>query len=80
MRWLVFDLFDGICKECGEPGEEVHHIIWLTPSNINDVSITLGLDNLVLLCRDCHMNIHRPRAKATKEGLMFDAEGNLIQA
>lgn len=79
VRQIVFDIYDGICQECGEPGEEVHHIIWLTHDNINDISITLGLDNLTLLCKDCHSNVHRPRAKATKKGLMFDSEGNLVQ-
>ena len=44
----------GICEKCGNPGEEVHHIIALTPDNINDPNVTLNWDNLMLLCRSCH--------------------------
>lgn len=78
IRSIVFREANGICQRCGEPGEEVHHIIWLTPDNINDMDITLGLDNLILLCKDCHVNIHRPKV-TTREGLMFDENGDLIQ-
>lgn len=48
-----------ICQDCRKAGkvkaaEEVHHIIELTPDNINDPAITLALDNLISLCRKCH--------------------------
>ena len=78
VRQIVIDEANGICQQCGEPGEEVHHKIWLTHENINDVNITLGLDNLILLCKDCHRNIHRPKV-TTREGLRFDENGDLIQ-
>ena len=35
-------------------GEEVHHIMPLTPENINNPEITLGQNNLILLSKDCH--------------------------
>lgn len=52
-----------LCEECMKkglivPGEIVHHIIELTPQNIHDVSITLGWDNLELVCRECHGKKH----------------------
>ncbi len=30
-----------LCERCGDPGEEVHHRIPLTPENINNPEITL---------------------------------------
>lgn len=49
----------GLCEKCLSrglitPGTSVHHIIPLTPKNINDPSITLSADNLMLLCDKCH--------------------------
>ena len=37
----------GLCETCRErPGYIVHHKIELTPENINDANITLGINNL----------------------------------
>ena len=77
-REYIYNKHHGLCVECGKPGEEVHHIIWLSPDNMNDTSITLGEDNLILLCRDCHMNKHRKK-EVTKTGLIFNDDGELIQ-
>lgn len=66
-----------ICQRCHEkPADIVHHIVWLTPSNINDPTITLGEDNLMSVCRDCHAIIHEG-VQATLDGLYFDEKGNL---
>ena len=48
-----------LCVDCLRRGEvtiaeEVHHIIPLTPENINDANISLNLHNLKSLCRECH--------------------------
>lgn len=52
---------------CYNPAEEVHHIEWLTSENINDISVTLNPDNLISLCRDCHIGIHKnARVEAMK--------------
>jgi len=50
-----------MCKERGRltPGDTVHHKIHLNPNNISDPTITLGWDNLMCLCRDCHAEIHK---------------------
>lgn len=53
-----------LCQDCLKkgmitPGEEVHHIIPLTPDNINDMSITINPKNLVLLCKECHKARHK---------------------
>ena len=36
----------------------VHHKIYLTDENINDYSISLGFNNLELLCKACHNKEH----------------------
>jgi len=53
----------GLCEECLKkglyrPGEIVHHIVHLTPENIENPEITLAFANLELLCRDCHGEEH----------------------
>ena len=58
----------GLCERCLErgiisPGEFVHHKIYLTPENIKEPAITLNPDNLELLCRDCHAEEHKRKAK-----------------
>lgn len=61
----------GLCEICWEkgvlrPGEIVHHKIPITPDNINDPSITLSFDNLQLVCRDHHAQIHDRRQRRYK--------------
>lgn len=52
-----------LCERCLkrgkiEPGEIVHHKVYLTPENINDPAVSLNFDNLELLCRKCHAEEH----------------------
>ena len=43
------------CGTCGKAGAlEVHHVKELAHGGTNDLS------NLQVLCRDCHIAIHRP--------------------
>lgn len=56
----------GLCERCMEsgiysPGEVVHHKTPLTAWNINDPTITLNWDNLMLVCNACHQQIHSGR-------------------
>lgn len=53
-----------LCQDCMKkghivPAEEVHHIVEISPENINDTSVTLNPDNLVSLCRECHRSRHK---------------------
>lgn len=51
-----------VCQDCGGtygPGNEVHHIQKISPENITDPNITLNKDNLVCLCRHCHIQRHK---------------------
>lgn len=52
-----------LCENClrqgiYKPGVIVHHIIQLTPMNIERPEVTLNYKNLELLCRDCHKQKH----------------------
>ena len=52
-----------LCEEClkhgiYKPGVIVHHVEELTPANINRPEIALNWNNLELLCRECHKEIH----------------------
>lgn len=77
-REYIYKKYHGVCAQCGAIGEEVHHIIFLTPLNINDPEITLGEDNLILLCRTCHSNKHKD-VLVTRENLMFNEFGELVE-
>ena len=68
----------GLCERCRDrgmivPAEEVHHKIRLTPENINKPEIALNWDNLIALCKDCHMNEHRK-----KKRWKVDEDGNVM--
>lgn len=76
-----------LCVKCGKPAEEVHHKKHLTPENIGDPRITMNMDNLISLCKDCHFEEHRgEHGQGRKEGQFrdeypyeFDANGMLIE-
>lgn len=77
-RAYIFDRDAGLCVRCGAPGKIVHHKEHLTPQNINDPEITLGEDDLELLCWDCHALAHAG-GLATDSALTFDDEGNVVK-
>lgn len=78
LRLYVCESRHWTCEECGEFGDQVHHIIEITPDNINDPNITLNEDNLQLLCEECH-NAKRKVERDIEDGLVFDENGNLKQ-
>ena len=52
-----------LCENClrrgiYRPGEIVHHLIELDPVNINNPEVALNFNNLELLCRECHAEVH----------------------
>ena len=67
-----------VCEVCNKAATICHHKEPITPSNINDVNITLSWSNLLAVCHDCHQALHGNNS-ITQEGLIFDSEGNLIQ-
>lgn len=78
IRDYIFNKYHGLCVDCGKPGQEVHHKEFLTPENINDPYITLGEDNLILLCKECHHRKHNKK-ESTREDLIFNESGELVQ-
>lgn len=68
----------GLCERCGQPGDEVHHKIHLSPNNINNPDVTLNWNNLELLCMSCHSIHHMSRYSSLEEGYGFNESGDLI--
>lgn len=71
----------GLCERClargvMTAGVIVHHKKHISPDNIHDPSITLNFNNLILLCRDCHAEMHKTDVQTT---YIFDAAGNVIE-
>lgn len=70
----------GMCEHCHKRnGYIVHHVIELTPDNINDPNVTLNENNFQYWCKPCHDNEHLP---SHENGVMyceFDADGNPIR-
>ena len=75
----------GLCEEClkaGQisPGIEVHHVIKLTPANVNDPAVALNWDNLRLLCEEHHHAVHSKRQprrwKVDEYGRVQNADGS----
>lgn len=58
------------------PGVITHHKQYITPENINDPNVTLSWDNLMLVCRDCHAELHK---SDDGKRYCFDDDGNLIE-
>ena len=56
----------------------VHHKEYLDDYNVSNTDITLNIDNLEGLCKDCHEKEHNTSPSIRKEYL-FDEEGNLIK-
>ena len=69
-----------LCRICGAPAEEVHHITHLSPENIGDPTVTSNPENLISLCRACHFEQHRGEhgTKKRDSGQRFDEDGNLL--
>lgn len=70
----------GMCERCfarGEltPAKVVHHIVHITPDNINDPKVTLAYDNFQRLCQDCHAFVHSGQEEPR---VSFDEDGNII--
>lgn len=68
------------CKALGRirPATQVHHRIHLTEQNVGDPNVSLNFENLESLCDECHAKEHHAIGDV-REGLQFDADGNLVQ-
>ena len=68
---------NGLCERClrkriYREGAIVHHKIEITDKNYMDDNIMYNLDNLELLCFDCHNKEH-----FNTDAYYFDEEGNI---
>ena len=75
VRKLYIQSVGGLCERCYakgiiKHGDTVHHKIHLTAQNVHDPDISMNPDNLILLCRDCHAEVHRgvKRYKVNERG------------
>lgn len=76
IRAMVIAKAGGRCQRCGAPGSEVHHIIHLTDDNVKNPNISLNMDNLILLCKECHNKEHDRYTNLSD--YKFDENGNVI--
>lgn len=68
----------GMCQICRERlGFIVHHLVELTPENINDPLVALNQENLRYVCLQCHNQEHGFFC-APADATEFDDEGNFI--
>ena len=69
----------GLCERCLKqglyvPGEIVHHKEHINADNLTDPQILTDFNNLELLCRKCHAEVHGKQRKRYK----IDAFGNVL--
>ena len=67
------------CADCYGRAEEVHHIIELTPENINDPKIALNPGNLISLCGQCHKKRTKGYTGDISERYVFDEYGQVVK-
>ena len=73
----------GLCEDClakgiYTPAKVVHHIVNISPGNINDPSITLSWMNLKAVCQDCHAREHSDVDSKYGGRYTFDENGNVV--
>ena len=79
-RDKINNTIDGLCERCKAKdltsvGTVVHHIVELNINNVADNNISCGLDNLELLCRECHERHHNRSGSDIDSAYTFDENG-----
>ncbi|MDP3385588.1 MAG: HNH endonuclease [Eubacteriales bacterium] len=71
-----------LCQKCKiAPAEEVHHIVHLNESNINNPMVALHESGLIALCRDCHFKEHKHKpSDDVGVAYEFDENGYVIES
>lgn len=74
-----------MCERCFskgvlKPAKIVHHVVHLSPENIGDQNVSLSLDNLMRVCKECHDEIHYGDMNQTSytPRVRFDEEGRVV--
>lgn len=68
-----------ICEVCGKPADLAHHKVYLTAGNVWDSNISMNVELLEALCKNCHNTEHFGSGGAVLKGLAFDERGELIE-
>jgi 5-methylcytosine-specific restriction endonuclease McrA len=85
VRLAFIKTTNGLCLFCFQkgiltPGKDVDHI---DPLKGNDYTKNpkkaFGFDNLRYLCKNCHDKRHGRKGACTREGLRFNAAGELVK-
>jgi len=72
---IRFNIFPYLCKECGNEGEYNGKKLALQLHHINEINTDNRLENLCLVCPNCHSQIHgvKEKIKSPKKPLsIFD--------
>jgi 5-methylcytosine-specific restriction endonuclease McrA len=81
VRNVMISKSHGICSRCGKPFNSrdliVHHIHHLDETNINNPEVALNLNNLEVLCWQCHNSQHAKNEDLNRD-MKFDDKGNII--
>lgn len=61
----------GLCEVCLKkglivPGVIVHHKVHVTEETIHDPEVLFSPENMMLVCRQCHSDLHAKRVKRYK--------------
>lgn len=83
VREYKLALTNHLCERCLsrgviKPAIDVHHMIVLNELNIQDPNVSLNIEHLLSVCKECH-NIEHGYGAAIREGLEFDDKGNVIK-
>lgn len=65
-------------RDAGNLGYMVHHKQYLNKGNIYDANITMGFENLELLCIDCHNKEHFELREFTEDGQLREQNNNVM--
>ena len=61
IKWVIFRIDNRKCIKCNKKGIHVHHIqkvSYTSYNNIESIKLIYKLNNLVVLCEDCHDDAH----------------------
>jgi 5-methylcytosine-specific restriction endonuclease McrA len=82
VREAYFNHAKGLCEVCLskgliKQGEIVHHKIEMDSEKIQNERLAYGFDNLQLVCRDCHAELH-PQTNKSKKRYYIDDDGKVV--
>jgi 5-methylcytosine-specific restriction endonuclease McrA len=86
VRNAYFKHARGLCEICLskgliKQGEIVHHKIEMDPEKIHNERLAYGVDNLQLVCRECHAKLHpsdNNKGRRSKRRYKIDSNGKVI--